>query len=534
MHVEDFLRRSITRRTALKASAATFLASQLALFEQLAWAPQRLAMAAATPSDIQFDIGAFIAPARTFNDGAGDVVAQFGPVFSLFVPATLNRNPTKFDQAVLAGALNRIEDAFAFSPSGAFVFVHYGTPYFNRLPAILRAAFIPRLASNLNRFVLEEAVPSPTDVSAQNPGITKDRFNVPVRIERNDLLFQLRSDSLGNLVNIANWLAGSNNLNGRFVFSPAFGNLFDFKTSRVQFVQPGLPRKVADNAAAGNPTLYEYHGRINPNSSMAMGFVDQQVDSSAPSAAVVTFAGSSHGVLTSAKAGDYFDNGSIAHFSHDVDDLFQFFNLEDQDSRRPEAEIFTERVQYMFRSNQLGTAKGIPSAGNADQFTDGGGPAFINNAFQGTDAALRGARASGGVFGPGNQTLDATFNGENRIGHEVALQRSSRAADGTPLHIRNDGPGFDSMDVPAFQDFPGGTNFPAGTNQFKLQFLMFVPTSEFFRQLRVNVAAQDLQAQFLGNEDENNGLERFITATRRQNFLTPPRRHRSFPLLELT
>lgn len=31
-----------------------------------------------------------------------------------------------------------------------------------------------------------------------------------------------------------------------------------------------------------------------------------------------------------------------------------------------------------------------------------------------------------------------------------------------------------------------------------------------------------------------NGLERFITATRRQNFLIPPRRHRAFPLIELT
>jgi hypothetical protein len=32
----------------------------------------------------------------------------------------------------------------------------------------------------------------------------------------------------------------------------------------------------------------------------------------------------------------------------------------------------------------------------------------------------------------------------------------------------------------------------------------------------------------------DNGLERFITATRRQNFLVPPRRHRAFPLLELS
>ena len=49
------------------------------------------------------------------------------------------------------------------------------------------------------RLVLEEAVPSPTDVSSANPGISKHTFNVPVLIEQNDLLFTLRSDSSQNL-----------------------------------------------------------------------------------------------------------------------------------------------------------------------------------------------------------------------------------------------------------------------------------------------------------------------------------------------
>jgi hypothetical protein len=107
------------------------------------------------------------------------------------------------------------------------------------------------------------------------------------------------------------------------------------------------------------------------------------------------------------------------------------------------------------------------------------------------------------------------------MGHESALQRSSRAGDGTPIHIRMDGPGFNNMDV------------PDGTNQPKLQFTVFVPTAEFFRVMRVNQASLDLVNQF-GVADDDNGLERFITATRRQNFLVPPRRHRAFPLVELT
>ena len=140
---------------------------------------------------------------------------------------------------------------------------------------------------------------------------------------------------------------------------------------------------------------------------------------------------------------------------------------------------------------------------------------------------------SAGTFGPGNQSLDATFTGLGRIGHEAALQIVSRAADGTPLHIRKDGPGLDAMDVPAFQLFPGQGTFAPGSQQFKLQFMMFVPTADLFARMRIAMAAQDLQKNFNVDPDDN-GLERFITATRRQNFLTPPRRHRAFPLLELT
>jgi hypothetical protein len=82
-----------------------------------------------------------------------------------------------------------------------------------------------------------------------------------------------------------------------------------------------------------------------------------------------------------------------------------------------------------------------------------------------------------------------------------------------------DGAGFDNLDV------------PGGGNQPKLQFLVHVPTAEFFRLMRVNQASLDLVSQF-GVAPDDNGLERFITATRRQNYLVPPRRHRAFPLVE--
>jgi hypothetical protein len=76
-------------------------------------------------------------------------------------------------------------------------------------------------------------------------------------------------------------------------------------------------------------------------------------------------------------------------------------------------------------------------------------------------------------------------------------------------------------------DVPGGGSLP------KLQFTIFVPTAQFFTTLRTHQASLDLQNLY-GVDPTANGLERFITATRRQNFLIPPRRHRAFPLTELT
>jgi hypothetical protein len=508
---ERMLNRRVPRRTVLKAGAAGALAAQLSFFEQLAWKPNRLALAAGSLPNIQFDVGNFVAPAQSFNG----VVFRFGVVFHLFVPMRLNRTPSRADQATLANALNTIEAHYPFSAQGILPFIAYGVPYFNRLPQTTVQSHMPRLLSDRSRFALEEAVPSPTDVvnglvggpNALIPNVTKKTFNVNVRIESNDVLLSLRSDSTSNLSDVVAWLQGSGRLNGSSVPSPAFNGLFSFQTTRLQFTQPGMPRLVASHFSP------PYLDQINDQSPMWMGFADQQVDASGP-AQIVTFEGNSSARFTDATSASYFANGSIVHFSHVILDLAQFYS-------RADGEDFQERVQYMFRNNQLGTPHGIPSEGTADGFSDGGGPAFLANVFQGTDAAMRGARASGGTFGPGNQTLDATFTGLGRVGHESGLQRSSRAADGTPVHIRVDGPGFDSMDV------------PGGSQQPKLEFAAFVPTAEFFRVMRVNVAAQDLQHQFLADDGEDNGLERFITTTRRQNFLVPPRSHRSFPLLEL-
>jgi hypothetical protein len=481
---------AITRRTLLQRAAGLGVAvSTLGALDLLALIPERATAASNKLPEIQFAIEKYIAPAL----GIERVKVRLGPIYTTFATFALTRTPTAADQEALASALARIEASYPFSPGGVFATIAYGIPYFERLPGGMTGALVaghmPRLRTEPERYVLEEAVPGPTDVSPLNPGVTKERFAVPVQIEANDVLLTLRSDSTTIIDDVLSWVSGgSSTLAGQDVGSSGLGGLLSVTSRRLTFVQQGLPRKIAEEQQL------PYAEMINPQSPMWMGFFSQQVGSSgAPP--VVTFLGNTTATMTTAAKRDYFAHGSIQHLSHLIQDLEQFYE-------RPK-ETYERRAAAMFGSDPL------PSHGYADQYTNGGGPAALRNSF------LSSLSASGEA-----ESL-AQFDHQRHIGHTTALQRSSRAANTKPIHIRADGPGFDSLDV------------PDGSQQPKLNFSIFVPTADFFRTMRRNQASLDL-AQQNGVPQENVGLERFITATRRQNFLVPPRKHRAFPLLELT
>jgi hypothetical protein len=480
----------MTRRTLLQRAVSLGVgASTLGALELFGLAPERAA-AAGSPRlpEIQFEIESHLAPAFSI-DG---VRVHFAPVYTTFATFTLSRAPTLSDRSALETALATVEATYPFSPSGVFTTIAYGIPYFDLLPGGMNgelvAAHMPKLLTEQSRYALEEALPGPTDVSSLNPGITKERFQVPVAIESNDVLLMLRSDSLAVIDEILAWICGeSEQLAGLAKGPSRLAGLLTPTSRRLMFNQVGLPRRIAEEHDL------PYTETLNPESNMWMGFVDQQVGSSG-SPAIVTFDGKGLVRLTTALPGDYFDKGSVVHLSHLIQDLEQFY-------ARP-GEVFERRVSEMFASAPP------PSKGNTDQFTDGGGPAGVRNAFRGTTAAEHEASGSG------------TFDKQPHIGHTTALQRTSRTAKGTPLHIRADGPGYDTLDV------------PDGSAQPKLHFSIFVPTAEQFATMRRSQASLDLAERF-SVPPANLGIERFITATRRQNFLVPPRRHRAFPLLEL-
>jgi hypothetical protein len=484
-------RPGITRRRLLTMAGTLGVAgATLGALRLRASTPDRASSTGASHlPDIQHAIGGFIPAAQTI-DG---VEFRFGPVYTIFATIRLLRRPSRKDQATFANALRLIEEAYPFAPQGVFTIVSYGLPYFKSLPGGMSGSLarrhIPRLHSDTTRFVLEEAEPAPTDVHPSNAGVRKKTFTVPVQIESNDILLTLRSDSTEILYGILRWLRGETaRLKNVSVGKSGLGDLLEVTSTRLMFNQRGLPRRLADEQG------FAFARYVNPESPMWMGFADQQTSGSGPPE-ITTFVGNASARLTTAQPGDYFDLGSVVHLSHAILDLEQFYG-------RP-YEPYLERVQYMFRSNPL------PARGNQDQFIDGGGPSFLPNTFRTVDDALKNAE---GVN---------THRGARRIGHTSALQRSSRAPDGTPMHIRIDGPGLDSMDVPEESIQP------------KLQFSVVVPTADFFATMRRNQSAQDLASRFRV-ASKNQGIERFVTTTRRQNFLIPPRRHRAFPLIEMT
>lgn len=99
---------------------------------------------------------------------------------------------------------------------------------------------------------------------------------------------------------------------------------------------------------------------------------------------------------------------------------------------------------------------------------------------------------------------DEAFTEQVRCAFQAPPAPAGRRA--AAMHQPVQGPGFDAMDV------------PGGARQPKLQFSIFVPTSELCAAGRAREAELNLH---------------YLTATRRQNFLVPPRRHRCYPLAEL-
>jgi hypothetical protein len=140
--------------------------------------------------------------------------------------------------------------------------------------------------------------------------------------------------------------------------------------------------------------------------------------------------------------------------------------------------------------------------------------------------------------------VSADYATHRRIGHSGSIQPSSRLAEdvtgpdgtrypkGTAIPQRAD---FNTLDNPFFWTADRARDRFSAEPAAGLHFAVFNPSSDDFRRNRLAMDGVMPDGTTLEFEDHSRsqGFNIVLETTHRQNFLVPPRQHRSFPLAEL-
>lgn len=372
----------------------------------------------------------------------------------------------------LEDALRGIERQFASTPEGLGVTVAWGLPYFRRVVPAAWAAHAPYDRRARTAALL------PTRRFQSDPSNT--------RLEENDVAVLLRSDHLDHIASAA-----------RTLFDRL--DLFDVTSIRKGFAGggfdggPGLPRQMALAANVPGADLIP-HG-----AELFLGFTSTQKQGLGPHK-IANFETLGYVDVRSG----YFSGGTHMHLSHITEQLDTWYQLFD----------YGERVDTMFLPG-LRVKEGTQTVRQ--------GPA---------DVATRRQIARG-------------FEKQGVIGHSSAIQTASRlAADhvavdgtvyrkGTAIPIRAD---FNTLDNPFFWSAHPSVDGMSDQPSAGVHFVVFNPSSDDFERMR-----NAMDGIFPGGgriklppRDRGQGFNSVLQTTHRQNFLVPPRRHRSFPLAELS
>jgi hypothetical protein len=386
----------------------------------------------------------------------------------------------------LERALAGLDERYPATARGLAVAVAWGLPYFER--------FVPVLADG-RRF--PDYLPvdlRASEEAGKRVGALLDAVRFPsdpesTILERNDVCIQLRSDFLEHLADGAGAVLG------------AVGDVLDLTSVRRGFVGRSvdggsLPREMA--LRAGVP----HAGSIPRRSPLFLGFTSTPVDSLGAGriANLETLPG-----LTDQWPDGYFRNGTILHLSHIAEDLELWY-------RRP----FVLRIWNMF---DPGSA--------AEQVPDGTATLPVGDIFT-RDQILQFAQdGDGGITGH-----SSNMHPENRLPEAVVDSYGERRPVGAAILQRVD---FNTLDNPFFWTAQPRSDRFSKRPLPGVHFLSFAPTSNTFNRIRLAMDGRyrDGVVVPIGPRAPEQGLNAVLRTTHRQNFIVPPRRHRSFPLLEL-
>lgn len=395
------------------------------------------------------------------------------------VTAELAARPGRDEQAALEEVLLRLERDYEGTPAGLAVTAAWGLPYFRRYVPAAAERHLPvdRRASTPRRShrALLDAVRFPSD-----PG--------DVVLEDNDAAFLLRSDHQEHIQE------------GSEAIFTAMQGVLEMTSVRKGFAGggfdggPGLPKQLA--MAAGVPGA----DLIPDGSELFLGFTSTQRHALGPPR-IVNFETLG---LVDLGPRSYFHGGTHMHLSHVFEDLEAWYLNFD----------FTERVDTTFRprlSVDPGT-KTVPQPPEEAASSD----------------AVRNDFRRFGSIGHSSSMQSTSRLQADVIGADGTLYRK-----GTAIPQRAD---FNTLDNPFFwssqPERDGMDRGPAAG----LHFVAFNPTSDDFHRTRLamdGVLPDGLPIP-LEPRARGQGINSILRTTHRQNFLVPPRSHRSFPLVELT
>ena len=463
----------VTRRDFLARSAAAVLAAGglYELVDGIA-APTRAAAATAALPPEQH----LLLDVPVITDNGVQVLVP--PLHHQLVTAKLRVGKTKAAvleaQRELEQALKAIDRSFAPTPAGLGLVVAWGLPYFRRYVAAPWASYAPR-DLRANEPALLDAIRFPSDPFY-------------ALLERNDVVVQFRSDSLAHIAQ------------GSHAIFDRLAGMFQITSIRKGFVGGGfggkqsLPKQMA--LKAGIPGAL----RIPDDAQLFLGFTSTQQGALGPDAIanLETLPG-----LTDQWPDGYFRNGTTMHVSHLYLDLEQWYSEFDYDERTWAAFRPGLKLPEGTRTIAEGPADARDVAGVVDDIRSHG--------ISGHSAAMQPA---------------------TRLPADTVDNYGNVYPKGTAVIQR---PDFDTLDSPFAWTSDVFRDRWSVHPQAGLHFVGFAPTSDTFHRARLAMDGHyaDGTTIALDPRSAQQGFNAVLLTTHRQNFLVPPRRHRSFPLAEL-
>ena len=502
---EDLSRRCLLQGTVGTLGAALGSAGIYKMIDTIARPPDRPAIASSPPIQEQYvlpNAQVVMVNGAGVKSSSGTIAVRVPALHDHVVTATLNvaasAKALKEAQHHFESVLLGLERQFPPTAAGVSITVAWGLPYFRRYisslgktssffkagthyPAYLPVDLMTSKMEGHTVYALEESRTFPSDQPPPGFG--------PVHLEQNDVAVLLRSDSLANLMAATNTLFGPG--------SNQAGGLFKVTSIRRGFSgggfygQQGLPSRLA--RAAHIPGAES----IPRQAQGFLGFTTTLESNMGPGiiANLETLPG-----VTNQWPNGYFKQGTTMQLSHLFQDLAAWY-----EQSFPH---YGRRVQAML---QPGLS---PAPGTLTLEPPGQSVAEVAHGVQRYHAY--------GHSGSMSQVDSTTSPITSNYGEAYPA--------GTTIPVRGD---FDTLDNPYYY-----TSDPAGDHYSSkkaagLHFIMFQPTIAIFNRIRLSMDGHYSDKTLpVAPRSPHAGINSVLHTTSRQNYLVPPRRHRSFPLAE--